>query len=69
MYDIYCKVKRGLTKEQREAVGYYTYCNIQEDRYCGGVFYAPNGPREKELNAKTAEAAEKCKRLGCGQYC
>ena len=70
MYSMYFKGrKKGLTKEQINALGYYRYCNIQEDRYCGSVFYIPGGSREKELEAKTAEAVKNCERLGVGQYC
>jgi len=70
MYEIHCKVKaKGLTREQKEALVYYTYCNLQEDRYFGSVFYIPGGSREKELLAKTAAAVATCNKLGVGQYC
>ncbi len=61
--------KKGKTKEQVNALGYYRYCLQQEDRYFGSVFYAPGDTRERELLAKTAEAVEECKKLGVGNYC
>jgi hypothetical protein len=61
--------KKGFTKEQIEALGYYRYCNIQEDRYAESVFYVPGSTSEKRLAANTAEAVKQCEKLGVGQYC
>ena len=69
MYAMYCKVKKGLTKAQKEAVGYYNFQNKEMDRYCESVFYIPNGSREKEIQNRINQAVEKCKQLNCGQYC
>ena len=54
------KVK--LSKEQKAALDAYNFRLKQEDRYLGSVFVTPAGQRDRE--AETRAAYEKCKRLG-----
>ena len=61
--------KKGKTKEQINALCYYRFCLMEEDRYMGSVFYKPGDKREKELLDKTAEAFRRCQQLGVGKYC
>ena len=57
-------MKPRLTKEQRKALDAYKFAEKQEDRYLGSVFVTPIGQREYE--AKTKAAYDRCKRLGMG---
>ena len=54
--------KPRLTKEQRKALEAYEFALRQEDRYMGSVFVTAHGQREYE--AKTRAAYERCKSLG-----
>lgn len=54
--------KIKLTKAQREALKAYEFAERQEDRYMGSVFANAIGQRQYE--AKTREAYERCKALG-----
>lgn len=54
--------KKRLTKDQKAALKAYEFSLREEDRYLGSVFVTPTGQREKE--AKTRDAYEKCLRLG-----
>lgn len=51
-----------LTKQQREALKRYEFCERQADRYLGSVFVTPVGQRQVEQ--RTREAYEACKALG-----
>jgi hypothetical protein len=53
-----------LTKDQKTALAAYNFALAQEDRYLGSVFVSPVGQRDRE--AKTQAAYERCKRLGMG---
>lgn len=55
-------MKKRLTKEQKQALEAYEYALKQEDRYLGSVFANPLGQRDFE--AKTQAAYERCKALG-----
>lgn len=55
-------MKRRLTKEQRKALEAYEFRLRQEDRYMGSVFVT--GAGQREIEAKTREAYERCKALG-----
>jgi hypothetical protein len=55
-------MKARLTKEQRKALDAYEFALKQEDRYLGSVFVNAHGQRQVE--ARTREAYEACKRLG-----
>jgi hypothetical protein len=69
-YEVYFKgKKKGLSKEQINAIGYYNYCNIQEDRYFGSIFYTKNSNREKEILENTKKAVIECKKLDVENYC
>lgn len=50
------------TPAQTQALKAYNECLRQEDRYLGSVFVTPPGQREYE--AKTQAAYERCKALG-----
>ena len=54
--------KPRLTKDQRKALEAYEFAERQEDRYLGSVFVTAHGQREYE--AKTRTAYERCKSLG-----
>ena len=54
--------KKRLTKDQKAALKAYEFALREEDRYLGSVFVTSVGQREKE--AKTRAAYEKCLRLG-----
>ena len=56
--------RKGHTKKQKGALGYYQFCLQQEDRYCGSVFYRPGDAREKELLARSKAASDFCKTVG-----
>lgn len=56
--------RKGKTKEQRAALGYYTFCLREEDRYGGSVFVRPGDSRSKELAAKSKDASDWCKAVG-----
>lgn len=58
--------QRGIRMNlsQREALKAYRFALQQEDRYLGSVFVNPIGQRDYE--AKTRAAYERCKRLGLG---
>jgi hypothetical protein len=58
------KSKVRLTPEQKKAKEAYEFALRQEDRYLGSVFVTPRGQREYE--AKTKAASDRCKRLGMG---
>jgi hypothetical protein len=55
-------MKKRLTKDQKAALAAYEFALRQEDRYLGSVFVTPMGQRE--IEAKTAVAYERCKALG-----
>ena len=54
--------KPRLTKDQKAALHAYEFAERQEDRYMGSVFVTTSGQREHE--AKTRAAYERCKALG-----
>jgi hypothetical protein len=56
--------RKGKTKEQKAALGYYTFCLREEDRYGGSVFVRPGDRRSKELAAKSTDASNWCKAVG-----
>jgi hypothetical protein len=55
-------VKQRLTKDQKAALAAYEYALKQEDRYLGSVFVNTVGQRQ--IEAKTRAAYERCKALG-----
>ncbi len=56
--------RKGLSKQQRAALGYYTFCLREEDRFTGSIFYRPGDRRNKELEQKSREASDYCKIVG-----
>jgi len=58
------KSKVRLTPEQKKAKEAYEFAEKQEDRYLGSVFANAHG--QKQYEAKTKAAYERCKRLGMG---
>jgi cell division protein FtsN len=58
------KSKVRLTPEQKKAKEAYQFAEKQEDRYLGSVFANAHG--QKQYEAKTKAAYERCKRLGMG---
>lgn len=54
--------KIKLTKEQKKALKDYNFAVQQEDRFLGSVFVTPC--KQREVEAKTQAAYEKCKSLG-----
>ena len=58
------KSKVRLTPEQKKAKKAYEFAEKQEDRYLGSVFANAHG--QKQYEAKTKAAYERCKRLGMG---
>lgn len=56
--------RKGLTKQQKGALGYYTFCLREEDRYTGSIFYRPDDHRSKELRTKAKDASDYCKMVG-----
>lgn len=55
-------VKAKLTRDQKKALEAYNFRLREEDRYLGSVFVTAQGQRD--IEAKTKEAYEKCKALG-----
>jgi hypothetical protein len=51
-----------LTPAQKKALAAYEFRLREEDRYLGSVFANAHGQRQ--IEAKTREAYEECKRLG-----
>lgn len=56
------KPKIKLTPEQKKALADYEFRLREEDRYLGSVFVNAHGQRE--IEAKTRAAYERCKALG-----
>jgi len=56
--------RKGKTKAQKAALGYYTFCLNEEDRYTGSVFYRPGDKRSQELEQKSKDASDYCKMVG-----
>ena len=56
------KSKIKLTRDQKQALEAYNFRLREEDRYLGSVFVTPHGQRE--IEAKTRAAYERCKALG-----
>lgn len=56
------KTKVKLTKEQKAALTVYNFRLREEDRYLGSVFVTAFGQRQ--IEAKTKAAYERCKALG-----
>jgi hypothetical protein len=56
--------RKGRSKEQKAALGYYQFCLREEDRYSNSIFYRPDDARSKELARKAKDASDWCKALG-----
>jgi hypothetical protein len=56
--------KVRLTPDQKKAKEAYEFALRQEDRYLGSVFANAHG--QKQYEAKTKAAYERCVRLGMG---